>query len=207
MTDPPAWIQPGETATLIWYDAAQGRPDGLRMYQIAGPVFESPPRSPYFLLAPVEQSEFSSRLYRGLVGLPELRQFLDRCVLAAGEMGESLDFITTRVETPALPVLDAWRAVPARPLLRYLADITAFLPDDLPVYVTPEAYTAAQRAAESFATAWVCAECGQADDAAVFFWTVHRDDSVRVCFLIQNETGRWTCHLHPFEFARESACA
>jgi len=28
---------------------------------------------------------------------------------------------------------------------------------------------------------------------------------VRVCFLIHNDAGIWTCRLHPFEFAKEAA--
>jgi hypothetical protein len=28
---------------------------------------------------------------------------------------------------------------------------------------------------------------------------------VRVCFLIHNDAGVWTCRLHPFEFAKETA--
>jgi len=27
---------------------------------------------------------------------------------------------------------------------------------------------------------------------------------VRVCFLIHNDAGVWTCRLHPFEFAKET---
>jgi hypothetical protein len=102
-------------------------------------------------------------------------------------------------------VLEAWRAVPERPLLPYLADICAFLPRDLPVHVSPDAFAAARSAEETFERAWVCAECGDAEDMSVFLWTARRARSVRVCLLIENEGGRWTCHLHPFEFEKEAA--
>jgi hypothetical protein len=204
MTDLPAWIEPGETATLIWYDAVGGRADGFRIYQIAGPLLERPPHSPYFLLAPAGEGAFGSRLYRGLVTLAELRRFLSGCTLAEGRMDGSLETVVTRAEVPALAVLDAWRALPDRPLLPYLADISAFLPRDLPVYVSPEAYTAARSAAETFERAWVCAECGDAEDMSVFLWTAHREQNVRVFLLIENESGRWTCHLHPFEFEKKA---
>jgi hypothetical protein len=64
---------------------------------------------------------------------------------------------------------------------------------------------AAQQEPEQFATAWVCDECGEAEDAGIFFWTVHRGPVVRVCLLIHNDAGVWTCRLHPFEFAKETA--
>lgn len=205
MSDLPVRMEPGETATLIWYDAVGGGPaDGFYTYQVAGPLLERPPRSPYFLLAPVAEEAFGGRLYRGVVTLAELRRFLSGCTLAEGHMDSSLESIVTRAEAPALAVLDAWRASPDRPLLPYFADVAAFLPRDLPVHVSPEAYAAAQRAAETFERAWVCAECGDAEDMSVFLWTAHRAQSVRVCLLIENEGGRWTCHLHPFEFERET---
>jgi len=118
-------------------------------------------------------------------------------------MSEALDVVFTRAESRALTVLDAWRALADRPLVPYQSDLDAFLCEDLPpVYVSPEAYAAAQQVPEAFATAWVCAGCGEAEDAGVFFWTLSRDQRVRVCFLIQNEGGRWTCRLHPFEFEK-----
>jgi len=203
MIDRPESLEPGQTATLIWYDAVERRPDGARVYQVAGPVLDLPPASPYFLLAPVERSEFADRLYRGLVRLPELRGFLEECVLAEGRMSEALDFVLARAETRPLPLLDSWRAA-ERPLVPYHADLDAFLPGDRPVYVSPDVYAAARRSEESFSTAWVCAGCGEAEDAAVFLWTCRGDRGVRVCFLIQNEGGRWTCHLHPFEFESEA---
>jgi hypothetical protein len=104
-----------------------------------------------------------------------------------------------------LAVLDGWRDAPDRPALPYLADINAFMPASAPLYVTAEAHAAAQREPEQFSTAWVCDECGEAEDAGVFFWTAHRGSRVRVCFLIHNDAGVWTCRLHPFEFAKETA--
>jgi len=205
MTDPAAWIEPGEMATLIWYDGVGGGPDESRTYQIAGPLLERPPRSPYVLLAPSEAGAFSGRLYRGEVALGELRRFLSGCTLAQGRVDGSLETVVTRAEAPALAVLDAWRGVPERPVLPYAADISAFLHRDLPVHVSSEAYAAAQRAEETFERAWVCAECGDPEDMSVFLWTAHRARSVRVFLLIENEGGRWSCHLHPFEFAKEAA--
>jgi hypothetical protein len=200
MTSPPDWIKPGESTTLIWYDAAEARPDGIRVYQVAGPILEGPPRSPYYLLAPLEQSEFAQRLYRNAVTLPELRRFLDVCTLGRGWISEALDVVFTRAEIEPRALIDAWSALD-RPLVSYVSELDAFLWDDLPpVYVSPEAYLEAQRVAEGFQTAWVCAGCGEAEDAAVFFWTRSREGRVRVCFLVQNEGGRWTCQLHPFEF-------
>ena len=74
-----------------------------------------------------------------------------------------------------------------------------------PLYVTAEAHAAARREPEQFATAWVCDECGEAEDAGIFLWTAHRRQAVRVCFLIHNDAGIWTCRLHPFEFSKETA--
>ena len=88
--------------------------------------------------------------------------------------------------------------------LPYLDDINAFMPAAAPLYVTAEAHAAAQREPEQFGTAWVCDECGEAEDAGVFLWTAHRGPRVRVCFLIHNDAGVWTCRLHPFEFAKET---
>jgi hypothetical protein len=73
------------------------------------------------------------------------------------------------------------------------------------LFVTPEAYAAARQEPEQFGTAWVCDECGEAEDAAAFLWTAHAGPSVRVCFLIQNDAGVWSCRLHPFEFLKEAA--
>lgn len=87
-------------------------------------------------------------------------------------------------------------------MLPYFADISAFLPRDQPVYVSSEAHAAARERAETFEQAWVCAECGDARDMSVYLWTAHRGPSVRVVLLIENEGGRWTCHLHPFAFDR-----
>ena len=205
MTELPTWIAPGDAATLVWYSGRGESAEGVPLYQVAGPALDTPPASPCFLMAPLERGEFASRLYRGQVGLAELRGFLDDCTLAHGELSEALDHVNVRAETPVLPVLDAWRAIPARPLLSYLDDIGAFLPGDRPLFVTAEAYTAARQEPEQFGTAWVCDECGEADDAGTFLWTAHAGPNVRVRFLIQNDAGVWTCRLHPFEFLREAA--
>ncbi|HEX9421032.1 MAG TPA: hypothetical protein VGA81_18400 [Methylomirabilota bacterium] len=205
MAELPAWIVPGDAATLVWYSGRGESAEGVPLYQVAGPALDAPPASPYFLLAPLERDDFASRLYRGLVDLPELRGFLDDCTLARGEMSESLDRVAVRAETAVLPVLDAWRVLPARPLLPYLDDIGAFLPGARPLFVTPEAYATARQEPEQFGTAWVCDECGEAEDAAAFLWTAHAGPIVRVCFLIQNDAGVWSCRLHPFEFLKEAA--
>ena len=205
MTDLPDWITPGEAATLIWYDAVEAWPGGLRAYQVAGPVLEGAPSTPYFLLAPLAEDGFAGQLYRDGATLSELRRFLERCILAEGEMSETLELVLTRAEAPPLSVLDGWRALPERPLVPYHDALDAFLGDGPPVYVSPEAYARAQGTSEGFATAWVCASCGEAEDAGVFFWTLARDRRIRVCLLIQNEGGRWTCRLHPFDFEAASA--
>ena len=205
MTEPPSWIAPGDAATLVWYSGRGEGAGGVPQYQVAGPALDIPPASPHFLLAPVEREDFAALLYRGQAGLSELRGFLGHCLLARGHMSQSLDLVTASVETPVLPVLDAWRGAIARPLLPYLDDIGAFLPGERPLFVTSEAYAAAQQEPEQFATAWVCDECGEAEDAAAFLWTAHTGPSVRVCFLIQNDAGVWSCRLHPFEFLKEAA--
>lgn len=207
MADTPEWIQPGATATLIWHSGAGQRPDGVRIYAIAGPAFELAPAAPYFLLAPAERGDFAERLYRGQAGLDDLRKFLADCVLAEGELTDEMQFVAVRAETPMLPLVEAWRAAPARPLLPYFADLNAFFPDALPLYVNADAHAAARAAPEHFATAWVCDECGEAEDAGVFLWTARRGDRIRVCFLIQNDGGVWSCQLHPFDFAAEAAGA
>jgi len=205
MGEPPTWIAPGDAATLVWYSGRGEGAEGMPLYQVAGPALDTPPASPYFLLAPVERDDFASRLYRGQVVLADLRGFLQDCTLARGEMSESLDRVAVRAETPVLPVLDAWRVTPVRPLLPYLDDIGAFLPGERPLFVTPEAYAAARQEREQFGTAWVCDECGEAEDAGAFLWTAHAGPTVRVCLLIQNDAGVWSCRLHPFEFLREAA--
>lgn len=207
MADIPAWIQPGETATLIWHNGAGQRPDGVRIYAIAGPAFELAPPTPYFLLAPAEQGAFAGRLYRGQATLDDLRTFLEGCALVRGELTDEMQFVAVGTETPILPLLDDWRALPARPLLPYFADIGAFMPGETPLYVNPDAYAAALEAPEAFAIAWACEECGEAEDAGVFLWTARGAGRVRVCFLIENDAGVWTCRLHPFEFATEAAAS
>jgi hypothetical protein len=199
------WIEPGASATLIWHGAAVARPGGGRLYSVSGPVLEQPPPSPHFLLAPAEDGAFAGRLYRGQVTLDELRGFLGRCRIARGELVDEMQYVATADEAPVLPLLVGWREVEGPPRLPYLDDIDAFMPPAGPLYVTAEAHAAAQREPERFATAWVCDECGEAEDAGIFFWTAHRDGAVRVCFLIHNDAGIWTCRLHPFEFSKEAA--
>lgn len=205
MTELPTWIAPGAVATLVWHSGRGEGAGGAAVYLVAGPALDMPPASPYFLLAPVDRDDFAERLYRGEVDLHGLRSFLADCVLARGEMSATLDRIAVGDETPVLGLLDAWRAEAAAPLLPYLDDIGAFLPGERPLFVTPEAYEAARETPERFALGWVCDECGLAEDAAAFLWTAHAGEAVRVCFLIQNDGGVWTCRFHPFEFSKEAA--
>jgi hypothetical protein len=199
------WIEPGASATLIWHGGMALRPDGGRLYSVSGPVLEQPLPSPYFILAGEEDGDFADRLYRGQVALADLRAFLGRCRIARGRLTDEQQYVTTSDEAPVLALLDEWRGLEGRPTLPYLADINAFIPASTPLYVTAEAHEAARRLPEQFGTAWVCAECGEARDAGVFFWTAHRGPRVRVCFLIHNDAGVWTCRLHPFEFTKETA--
>jgi hypothetical protein len=201
----PTWIEPGASATLIWHGAAAPASGGVRFYPVCGPVFERPPTSPLFILAPVETGAFAGRLYRGQATLADLRGFLSHCRIARGALVDELQSVASSEEAPVLPVLEDWREASGPPRLPYLADIDAFMPAAAPLHVTAEAHAAAQREPERFATAWVCDECGDAEDAGVFFWTAHRGSAVRVCFLIHNDAGIWTCRLHPFEFAKEAA--
>ena len=205
MADLPTWIAPGDAATLIWHSGRGVGAEGAAVYLVAGPALDMPPASPYFLLAPTDRDGFADRLYRGLVDLADLRSFLADCVLVRGEMSSALDRIAVAAETPALRLLDAWRASASPSLLPYLDDIGAFMPGERPLFVTPEAYEAACESPERFALAWVCDECGLAEDAAAFLWTAHAGGTVRVCFLIQNDGGVWSCRLHPFEFLKEAA--
>jgi hypothetical protein len=198
------WIEPGASATLIWHGAAAPQAD-RGLYVVSGPLLEQPPASPYFLLAAEEAGDFAERLYRGTVGLADLRAFLARCRLARGVLLDGQQYVATDAEVPALEVLDGWRGLEGPPALPYLADISAFMPASSPLYVTAAAHAAARREPEQFTTAWVCEECGEARDAGVFFWTAHRGPRVRVCLLIENDAGVWTCRLHPFEFAKETA--
>jgi len=199
----PGWVAPGDTATVIWHNGMVEGRDGVRRYQVAGPVFDVAPGSPYFLLAPSRRDGFAAALYRDQVSLSDLREFLADCVLARAELVDANEFVATSAETPALPVVDAWRVASDRPCLPYMRDIGAFIPDSRPLYVTDEAHDQARAEPEVFVTAWVCEECGEAEDAAVFLWTAHRDDKVRVCMLMENDAGVLNCAFHPFEFDRE----
>jgi len=201
----PQWIAPGDAATLLWYSGRGESPDGVPVYEIAGPALDTAPASPHFLLAPADRGDFAARLYRGQAGLGELREFLSSCALARGALNPSLEWLSVSALAPALEVVDGWRAVGGRPVLPYLADIGAFLPGERPLFVTPEAHAVALEAPEHFGIAWVCDACGEAEDAAAFLWTAHAGAAVRVCFLIQNDAGVWSCRLHPFEFLKEAA--
>jgi hypothetical protein len=205
MTALPTWIEPGDAATLVWHSGRGEGAEGAAVYLVAGPALDTPPPSPYFLLASADRDEFAERLYRGEVDLEGLRSFLADCVLARGEMSQGLDRIAVEAETPVLDLLDAWRATAAPARLPYLDDISAFLPGDRPLFVTADAYEAACEASERFGLVSVCEECGLAEDAAAFLWTARAGKTVRVCFLIQNDGGVWTCRFHPFEFSKEAA--
>lgn len=205
MTDSLSWIRPGVTATLIWYDGTTEARDGQLVYQVAGPVLELPPASPYFVLAPLKQSDFAGRLYRAEASLADLRDFLGRCDVAEGRLTEDLEFVLAAHRAPLLSVLDRWGESEPRGLLPYLSDIDAFLPsDDKPLFVTPDAYRSLQREPDRFATTWICEECGEAEDAAVFLWTTHRGSAVQVRFSIENQGGVWTCRLYPFKIPKEA---
>ena len=205
MTEAPDWIRPGDTATLLWHGARAERPGGTRMYQVAGPALEGLSPAPRFLLAPTECEDFAARLYRGGVGLPALRAFLSECRVARGELLDDGEFLAVTDEAPVLPLIEAWKADPGRPMYPYLEDLSAFMPAEMPLYVDPAAHAAAQREPELFRMAWVCDECGDAADAGIFLWTVHQGDGVRVCLLIHNDAGIWQVSLHPFEFPKETA--
>ena len=205
MADAPDWIHPGDTATLLWHGARAERPGGPRMYQVAGPALEGLPPAPRFLLAPTEREDFAARLYRGGVGLPALRDFLSKCRIARGELIDDGEFLAVTDETPVLPLIEAWKAEPGRPVVPYLEDLSAFMPAEMPLYVDPVAHAAAQREPELFRVAWVCDECGDAADAGPVLWTAHRGDGIRVCLLIHNDAGIWQVSLHPFEFPKETA--
>ena len=204
MADFPIWIRPGVITTLLWYDGLRERPDDGRLYQVAGPALEQPPASPYFLLAPLERSDFAGRLYRSEVSLEDLRGFLGTCDVVEGRLTEELDFVAARRRAPVLPVLDAWGEMAPGELVPYRRDIDALLPPDAnPLFVTEDAYRSVQREPDRFGAAWVCEECGEAEDAAVFLWTTHRDDVIQVRLTIENQGGVWTCRLLPFTFRKE----
>ncbi len=203
MAENTGWIQPGAAATLIWYDGVAETPSG-RVYQVAGPVLEAPLDSPYFLLAHVDRGDFASRLYESKVSLAELRDFLAGCRVAEGGLSPEREFVAARNEAALLPLLDTWVHQPAGEPLIFLADINAFLLNDVALFVTSESHAAVQREPERFAAAWVCEECGQADDQAVFLWTVHARRAIQVRLAIQATAGVWTCWLHPFRIQKES---
>ena len=204
MTDSVSWVQPGVRATLIWYDGVAETPDRQYVYQVAGPVLETPPESPYFVLAPSGQSDFAGGLYRAEVSLADLRAFLEGCDMAEGRMSDDLEFVAVHRRTPLLPLLDAWGEHAPGEILSYGGDIDAFLPaDSHPLFVTSDSYRSLQREPDWFATTWVCEECGEAEDAAVFLWTTHHDDVIQVRLSIENQGGVWACRLYPFKIRKE----
>lgn len=201
---PPAWVAPGAVATLLWHEGAVDRADGARLYQVAGPAVEGALATPWFLVCPVAEAGFADLLYRGRVALPDLVAFLGSARLASGRLDAGSEWLAARHEAALLPLLDAWDHAGDRPLVPYEREIGAFLPDNGLVRASPEAHAEAAASAERFATAWVCEECGRADDAAVFLWTRRQGARVRVRLLVENQAGLWTCHLHPFDFLREA---
>ncbi len=206
MGESPAWIRPGVSGTLIWYDSMTEAPDRQYVYQVAGPVLELPPTSPYFVLAPLGESDFAGRLYRVEVSPTDLRKFLKGCDVGEGRLTEDLEFVLVRHRAPLLSVLDAWAESAPGEILPYRSDIDAFLPPDAqPLFVTADAYRGLQEEPDRFATTWVCEECGEAEDAAVFLWTTHRDNAVQVRLSIENQGGVWTCRLYPFKIRKEAA--
>lgn len=189
---------------MIWYDGV-GDASGGRVYQVAGPVLEAPPDSPYFILAPEERSDFASRLYAAEVSVAGLSEFVASCRVLEGGLDDDCEFVVGRRETPLLPLLEAWARQPSGEPLAFRADINAFLRGDVAFFVTPESHVAVQREPERFAAAWVCEECGEAADQAVFLWTVREARAIQVRLAIQNSGGVWTCWLHPFRIRKESA--
>ncbi len=204
IADRPAWIAPGQAVTLVWYEGRLDRPDGARLYQVAGPTLDPAPPTAGFLLSPVAQDGFADRVYAGQATLADLQAFLEGSTLAAGQLVDGGEWLVAHAETAPLALLEGWDGEPARPLVPYEREIGAFLPGDLLLRVSPEAYAGASTSPEGFRTAWVCDECGEAEDAGVFLWTRRRGPRVRVLLLIVNEAGVWTCHLHPFEWAPEA---
>lgn len=196
------WIQPGAAATMIWYDAVAEARQG-RVYQVAGPALEMPPDSPYFLLGPEERGDFAARLYTSEVSPTELRNFLAECRVAEGGLDPECEFVVARREALLLPLLDDWAGEPPGEPLPFLSDINAFLLDEVPLFVTPESHAAVQREPERFGATWVCEECGQTEDQAVFLWTAHAPEAIQVRLVIQNTAGVWTCWLHPFQIQKE----
>jgi len=202
MTNIPDWIQPGAQATLIWTDGERAFPDGTRLYEVAGPVLERHPSSPFFVMAPLSQSEFAGQLYREQVTLEELGRFLESCRIVRGRLSEDCDLLVAAREAPLLPLLDQWAGFDHGELLSYGEDIGAFLSGDLPLHVTTEAHRALQQSSEHFGNTWICDACGDPEDAANFLWTHHRGSAIQVRFVIQNMEGIWTCWLHPFRIEK-----
>ena len=134
----------------------------------------------------------------------ELRDFLAGCRVAEGGLDGDLEFVAARREAPLLPLLDEWAREPVGDPLPFLADINAFLLDGVPFFVEPMSYALLQQEPERFGAVWVCEECGEAEDQAVFLWTVHAPRTIRVRLAIRNTGGVWNCWLHPFEIQKET---
>jgi len=199
------WIRPGVRATLIWVDGDREFPSGRRCYEVAGPALEERPPSPFFVVAPLAQSEFAGRLYRGQVTLDNLRRFLGECRIVRGGLSEGCDVLVAAEEAPLLPLLDEWAGDEGGALVPYRDEIEAFLSDDHALHVTANAHLAAQRFPEHFGSTWVCEACGEPEDAANFLWTVHRGSTIQVRLAIENVGGAWTCWLHPFQIVKAEA--
>jgi hypothetical protein len=198
MANRPDWIQPGAQATLIWADSRQEVPDGTHLYEIAGPVLQHPPTSPFFLIAPLSQSDFAGQLYRDKVTVEDLRRFLADCLIALGGVGDDLGTLIAVREAALLPLLEEWADDEGGALLSYREEIGAFLHDNLPLNVTTGAHQGLQQSPEYFGSAWICEGCGEPEDAANFLWTRHQGSVIQVRLVIQNIEGTWTCWLHPF---------
>ena len=204
MTAKPEWIQPGIRATLIWTDGQREFPGGPRLYEVAGPVLGEHPPTPFFVAAPLSEEKFAAELYGGEIGVEALRSFLDRCRLIKGELSGEYDVLIALEEFPLLSVLDEWTEEEGGATLPYGEEIEAFLSGDLLLHATLEAHRALQHSSEAFMRTWVCAGCGEAEDASNFLWTVHRGASIQTRLAIQNMGGTWTFWLHLFQIEKSN---
>jgi hypothetical protein len=198
----PDWIQPGAQTTFVWIDGDREIPGGPHFYEIAGPVLEVHPASPFFVVAALDQAKFAEQLYQGSVAPEELRQFLHHCRIVKGGLAEELDVLVATHQAPLLPVLDGWAASEHGELLSYRDEADALFFGDIPLHLTADAHHAMQRSREEFVRAWVCAACGEPEDASNFFWTVHHASAIQVRLVIQNMGGIWTWWLHPLRIKK-----
>jgi hypothetical protein len=204
MAAKPEWIQPGVRATLIWTDGEREFPGDPRLYEVAGPVLGEPPPTPFFVTAPLSEEKFAAQLYAAEIGIEALRDFLDRCRLVKGRLSEEYDLLIVMEETPLLPVLEEWGGEDGGERLGYEEEIEAFLSGDLVFHANPEAHRALQQSSEAFVRTWVCAGCGEAEDASNFLWTVHCGASIQARLAIQNMGGTWTFWLYPFQIEKSN---